>query len=258
MASSAPASFESEVSLPTLKKLGVSDVPTDINAHQIATVWLQRFSEAIDTFDIDAVVSLFLLDGIWRDMLALTWTFRTIFGTRRIRAMLESRLQQTKLTSLKLAKQTERPTTVFKHVPGLFCIQSCFEFETAIGAGSGVFRIVPTSNGEWKAHVVYTNLESLRGSPFAIGPLRSKDFTRRDYISERAAEVAFQSSDPKVLVIGGGQSGLAIAARLKYLNVPTLVLEKNPRIGDNWRNRFEGLTTHHPSREQHCLIHLLS
>jgi cation diffusion facilitator CzcD-associated flavoprotein CzcO len=36
-----------------------------------------------------------------------------------------------------------------------------------------------------------------------------------------------------------GQSGLALAARLKALNVPTLIVDKSPQIGSSWRQRYE-------------------
>ena len=41
-----------------------------------------------------------------------------------------------------------------------------------------------------------------------------------------------------MIVIGGGQAGLSIAARLKQQNIDTLIIDKNERIGDNWRNRY--------------------
>lgn len=45
-------------------------------------------------------------------------------------------------------------------------------------------------------------------------------------------------------VIGAGQSGLEIAARLKYLGIKTLIIEKKPRVGDLWRSRYEALCLH--------------
>ena len=51
---------------------------------------------------------------------------------------------------------------------------------------------------------------------------------------------------PEVLIIGAGQSGLALAAQLHHLGVPYLVAERNPRIGDNWRNRYDSLILHDP------------
>lgn len=41
-------------------------------------------------------------------------------------------------------------------------------------------------------------------------------------------------------------SGLMTAARLKALGVTALIIERNPRIGDNWRGRYEALSLHLP------------
>ena len=56
---------------------------------------------------------------------------------------------------------------------------------------------------------------------------------------------------PTVLVIGGGQSGLCIAARLKQLNVDTLIVDREKRIGDNWRKRYHALTLHNQVQVNH-------
>ena len=44
----------------------------------------------------------------------------------------------------------------------------------------------------------------------------------------------------------GGQGGLALGARLRRLGVPTIVLERNARAGDNWRRRYKSLCLHDP------------
>lgn len=45
---------------------------------------------------------------------------------------------------------------------------------------------------------------------------------------------------------GGGQCGLSLAARLKMQNVDALVIDKQKRTGDNWRNRYRRLVLHDP------------
>ncbi len=40
------------------------------------------------------------------------------------------------------------------------------------------------------------------------------------------------TKQPQVLIIGGGQGGIALGARLRQLNVPTIIIEKNERAGD--------------------------
>ena len=65
------------------------------------------------------------------------------------------------------------------------------------------------------------------------------------------AKVAFESSQPDVVVIGAGQGGLAVAANLGLLGVDTLVLEKNERVGDSWRKRYRSLVLHDPVWADH-------
>ena len=48
------------------------------------------------------------------------------------------------------------------------------------------------------------------------------------------------------VIIGGGQGGIALGARLKRLGVPTIIVEKNARAGDSWRNRYRSLVLHDP------------
>jgi putative flavoprotein involved in K+ transport len=51
---------------------------------------------------------------------------------------------------------------------------------------------------------------------------------------------------PYVLVVGGGQGGIGLAARFKRLGVPALVIDKHPRPGDQWRSRYHSLCLHDP------------
>ena len=43
---------------------------------------------------------------------------------------------------------------------------------------------------------------------------------------------------------GAGQGGLTLAARLKQLGVEALIIDRNARVGDNWRNRYHQLVLH--------------
>jgi putative flavoprotein involved in K+ transport len=57
------------------------------------------------------------------------------------------------------------------------------------------------------------------------------------------AELGY-SQQPYVLIVGGGQGGIGLAARLKQLNVPAIVIERHARAGDSWRSRYDSLTLH--------------
>src|SRR3989442_1573554 len=49
------------------------------------------------------------------------------------------------------------------------------------------------------------------------------------------------ATQPYCVIVGGGQGGIALAARLKRLEVPTLIIKKNNRPGDSWRKRYKSL-----------------
>jgi len=50
------------------------------------------------------------------------------------------------------------------------------------------------------------------------------------------------------IVIGGGQSGLAVGYYLKKMNIPFLILDANHRTGDSWRKRWDSLRLFTPAR----------
>ena len=67
-----------------------------------------------------------------------------------------------------------------------------------------IFRVVPTANGQWKVHVMYTNLEYLKGMPYKVGALRSFELNHEEWLDKRAKDAAFEVTDPKVLIVGEG------------------------------------------------------
>lgn len=241
--------------LPTLDRLDAA-VPSNLDAHKVASEWFTRFSSSLESIDFDTTMSLLVEDSFWRDILSLTWDFRTIYGSAKIRQLLEDRVPDAKLTAFKL------DSAEFSRVcPDMVWIEGLFTFEVGQfgGIGGGVFRLVPTSTGEWKAHHVYTNLESLKDFPDKIGSLRDPYPNHGKWEEKRRAELAFEDVEPYVLVIGGGHAGLETAARLKFADVPTLVIEKAARIGDTWRERYDVLCLNDPVCEFNtALLHLKS
>ena len=93
-----------------------------------------------------------------------------------------------------------------------------------------IFRVVPTANGQWKAHVMYTNLEYLKGMPYKVGALRSFELNHEEWLNQRAKDAAFEVTDPKVLVVGEGHGGLDVAVRLKYQDVLRFLSKEIPEL----------------------------
>ena len=62
---------------------------------------------------------------------------------------------------------------------------------------------------------------------------------------QEEAELGY-TRQPYCVIIGGGQGGIMLGARLKMLGVPTIIVERNERAGDSWRNRYKSLCLHDP------------
>ena len=72
-----------------------------------------------------------------------------------------------------------------------------------------------------------------------------------NWLDVRTENRLYKDREPEVLVVGSGQAGLSIAARLKQQNIDTLVIDKNERVGDNWRNRYHSLKLHNQTHVNH-------
>ncbi|KAG6371188.1 FAD/NAD(P)-binding domain-containing protein [Boletus reticuloceps] len=234
--------------LPTLQRLGVDEPtltsPTEVA--EVATTWFNAFSSAVASSDIAAILDLFLEDGFWKDTLAFTWDFRTIEGREAIRNLLDHRLAPTGFINLRLCHEPFLAPQLLKFFPDLVLLRLSFEFDTKVGRGAAVCHLVPVPGSRWKAYSLYTCLQSLNDYPEQIGPLRQLAAEHGTWEERRRREVELADGDPTVLVIGAGHNGLEVAARLKYLGVSYLVIEKKARVGDNWRDRYKALALHTP------------
>ncbi|KAF8261171.1 hypothetical protein EI94DRAFT_1746631 [Lactarius quietus] len=228
--------------LPTLDTLGVS-APQDVDAAAIAQTWFDAFANHVQAGDVDGVLGQLVDDAFWRDILSLTWDFRTFYGNQLIQKFLTDRLAISKISLLQLDASS---AAVQQPYPDVVWIQAFFTFSTAVGTASGILRLVPTPSGEWKAHTIFTTLEGLHGCPELTGPLREQEPKHGTWPEQRQREQECEDPDqqPVVLIVGGGQSGLELAARLKYLGLKTLVIEREARIGHLWRKRYEALCLH--------------
>lgn len=238
--------------LPTLHNLG-STVDPNLDVQAVADDWFSKFAKAIGLKDVPAIVDLFIDGAFWRDMLALTWDFRTFEGKNAVSKFLQDQLSVFNPQPNTFSLQRDR-IELQRPYQDIAWIQAFFNFDTNVGHASGVFRLVPLLDGAWKAHVVYTNLEDLKGFPERIGPLRDFQPNHGKWVAKREREREFLDEEPTVVVVGGGQGGLEIAARLKMLGISALVVERNKRIGDNWRNRYSALCLHDPVCEFDILV----
>jgi putative flavoprotein involved in K+ transport len=225
---------------------------------ELATQWINDLGAALETGDVGATVGLFHAEGWLRDKLALTWDLRTFHGHRAIRRVIEDRAALTGFSKFALDGRIEPALVGSAETPQW--VQASFTFETAVGRGRGFVRLVDDPESQSRdvsAWAVLLKLQEIRGHEEANGHRRPSGIehgARRDpenWLDRRRRTQEFVESDPTVLVIGAGQSGLSIAARLTQLGVDTLVLERLERVGDSWRNRYHSLVLHDPVFSDH-------
>jgi putative flavoprotein involved in K+ transport len=206
--------------------------------------WLAAFEDALTARDVDRAAGMFAATSFWRDLIALTWNITTVENPAGVAELLTATLEHTEPRSFAVEEPPEEAdgvTTVW------------FTFETAVGRGRGLARLVEEDGGT-KAWTLLTTLYELtgheepKGSRRPMGAEHGANKQRLTWLERRRKEEAElgTSVQPYVLVVGGGQGGIALGARLRQLGVPALVVDKHPRPGDQWRGRYKSLCLHDP------------
>jgi len=226
---------------------------------EIVGAWLGAFERALASGDLKTLASQVEVDGNWRDVLAFTWHLTPCVGAREIATRLVARQAAVQAQGFQISP-TRTPPRRVKRL-GRDCIEAIFSFETKVGQGEGILRLAPATGSDgaiqYKAWVLSTSLEALKGFEEKIGANRptgdaySRNFGGDNWGDVRRNAQAYEDHDPTVLVVGGAQAGLSIAARLNQLGVDTLVVEKWPRIGDSWRKRYHSLALHNSIQVNH-------
>jgi cation diffusion facilitator CzcD-associated flavoprotein CzcO len=202
--------------------------------------WLDGLRAGFAMSDHNAIAGMVAVDGVWRDVLALTWSLHTYFGRDQIRSAFKDALSSAEVREIELDESVP-PRPVERG--GVTAIEALFRFSTDAGFGRGVVRIAPDSG---LALNVMTSLQELHQCPES--QRETSDHATRfggpNWLDRRKAALAYEDRDPTVLIVGGGQAGIALAARLNRLAVDTLVVDRMERVGDNWRKRYHSLALH--------------
>lgn len=197
---------------------------------------------------------MFQDDGYWRDVLSFTWRIVTQQGPPKIAQALESTLESSGATNFRLDALEPQKS----RLGPLETVEAFIRFETQLANGRGYLRLTldPHDPGRWKALNLLTTIHELKAFPEDPYLLRHREGTGRrtidNWLDQRKAAIEFSDADPEVLIIGAGQAGLALGARLNQLSVSTLIVDRHERVGDNWRKRYHSLTLHN----EICTNHL--
>ncbi|RTL63416.1 MAG: NAD(P)/FAD-dependent oxidoreductase [Pseudonocardiaceae bacterium] len=202
--------------------------------------WLTAFQNALTARDVDAAAALFADESFWRDIVSFTWNITTVEGPAGVADLLRATLDDVEPAGF---RATEEPA----EADGV--VTAWIAFETRVGRGSGLLRLV-----DGKAFTLLTTLDELKGYEEPARDRRPQGVRHgayRDRVTwaesreQEAAELGY-TVQPEVVIVGGGQGGIALGARLRQLGVPAIIIERNARPGDSWRKRYKSLALHDP------------
>ncbi|KAM5344458.1 hypothetical protein ACJ41O_012994 [Fusarium nematophilum] len=236
----------------TLPRFTEAQAKSPDHAREIVAQWIETFQKVLKSGTVDDLASLFH-DGGWiRDFLAFSWDFRTIQGSTDLAAYIKHQDAPHLLSIQHRNHGAFQP--VFKTpAPDVHWVESMFDFETSVGTGKGMLRLVSDDSSVWKGYAINFTLQELKGFEEQSGTRRPHGYVDPrggTWGERRERQKEFLDEDPAVFVIGAGQAGIEIAARLRHVGLPTLVVDKNAQVGDNWRKRYRTLMTHDPI--QYC------
>ena len=191
----------------------------------IVDTWVAAFGAALDRHDIDRVLDLFEPEGFWRDLSALTWNVYTAEGGDAIRAMLSACLEGIAPTAWNIGQLLGSNNGVH---------QALLSFETRTACCSAVLRL---RGG--RCWTLLTAVSELIGfeetTPHAAPTARRCDTNLGGPTGERSGTAGrpnLASHSSPIGIVGAGQAGLGLGARLKNFGVPTLIVDKRERPSD--------------------------
>jgi putative flavoprotein involved in K+ transport len=207
---------------------------------KILTDWLSALDAALESGNAEAAAALFASESYWRDFVTFTWNLKTMEGRGEIAQMLTATLPSTRPSNWALVGEATEADGVS---------EGWITFETAVARGEGHVRL--NAEGCW---TLLTAITEIKGHEEKTGPTRERgvehgaDSDRKTWLDARREEQAElgYSRQPYCVIIGGGQGGIGLGARLRRLGVPTIIVERNERPGDSWRKRYKSLCLHDP------------
>ena len=257
--------------------------PTAQDPLSLTTRMAAQLESALASGDLEAATQLFDEEGYWKDQIGLHWNFKTVQGHAALLSFLkQNRQRAVTLSNLQIEKESAQ---MVGGIGNDKLALAFFQFQTDLGSGRGVFRLREDKKGVWKVsqmstlsshfsvmyaqscrsvtdanslhaatqiYALYTTLQELKGHPARMGAHRPQGVDHGQHVGriswrkKREQEIEYKDRSPEVLIVGAGQAGLSISARLKMLGVDALMIDANDRIGDNWRKRYEFLVLHDP------------
>jgi cation diffusion facilitator CzcD-associated flavoprotein CzcO len=226
---------------------------TQETAQDIARRWLAAFDAALAGRSEGALSALFAPDSHWRNLFGLSWHFATFSGRPMVVGELLRRAAQVAAKEFRIDAAALTPRRAV--VAGREVVEAIFAFDTANGPGLGAVKLLTEPDGHATAWTISTALDfdgiCEARAISAASQSHARDFAAPDWLEQRQASSAYDTREPDVLIVGGGHAGISVAVELKRIGLDALVIDRQTRIGDNWRLRYRGLKLHNKTPVNH-------
>ena len=218
--------------------LPTSQVPSEVNLEEVAFTQLQKLLSLSQDDLLDT--------AMWRDLMALTGTYRTFYSSEKVMAAWTGTSGCQTPVDLTLVPSTAR---VFKVLDVSSWIDAEFTFNVSADGPqrfcSGIISLALDQNGQWKIWMIRTMLDGIEGygNVDVLEPAVSPEAVAESISGEHgiAANGRKYEDIPHfdVVVVGGGQAGLGVGGRLHALDVSYLIIDKFDLTGDSWDSRYD-------------------
>eukprot|EP00536_Pseudo-nitzschia_multiseries_P010471 jgi/Psemu1/242987/estExt_Genewise1.C_3200044 len=195
-------------------------------------------------------------------MVAYTWNIVTLEGTATIRDMLRETLLYSDSHSDGDSDGESESNTEHE----LSACEFWCDIETVAGTGYAHVRLDLKTK---RATTVLTTLLELHETPFRTdhkrsmgsvpGPVKGREYfqTRQQQQQQQQQQRSdgdghHDDEEYHVAIVGAGQAGLSLAARLEAMGIPYILFEAGASPGSSWRHaRYPSLHLHDPVWYQH-------
>lgn len=202
-------------------------IPEDANYQECASLAITM----LNNLQSDNLTS----NAIWRDLLALSQTFRCFYSQERVYSAFQSLSIQAQVGEVSQTSSTAR-------FSGFNWIDVDFTFQVRhgdlTGSAAGIVSILQCPDKVWRIWMLRTWLECFEGHGHPDQARLPQSFGDKAG-TERVEPLG-------AIIIGAGQAGLSTAGRLQALGISYITFEKTPYVGDVWRNRYQSLKIHTP------------
>ncbi|KAI5362415.1 putative flavin monooxygenase, FAD/NAD(P)-binding domain superfamily [Septoria linicola] len=173
--------------------------------------------------------------AIWRDLLSLTDTFRTFYSAEKVFSTLSRLRHDKQCSNFRLNSENEARRIDVLDTSWLeFDVTFTIKDGHLVGNGAGIVSVM-LDGDHWKIWMLRTWLENYEGH----GHPDDASATSNSVTNGHAEDVVYEAA-----IVGGGQSGLAVAGRLTALGIPNILFDSRPAIGDSWAHRYDSLKWH--------------